>query len=144
MPTIKRNNNSNANITRAHHEGVIQNLVKRITGNYIVRLSNIIRRKGGGRYALVGNTGEFLGFATVSNAGAVRSIDLIATRKGYGNMLISRIINNAKSNGKTNILLTPKTNKSLSESNQKKLINWYAKHGFVNLPCSSNMVLKLQ
>ena len=120
MPIIKRNNNSNRNIAIAHKSGVIQNLVKRISGNYIIKLSNITR---GGRYAVIGNNGEFLGFAAVSRAG---NVDLIAARKGYGNMLMRRIINNSKSS----IKLYPKINRSVSPASQQKLVNWYAKHGF--------------
>jgi len=120
MPIIKRNNNANRNIAIAHKSGVIQNLVKRISGNYIIKLSNITR---GGRYAVIGNNGEFLGFAAVSRAG---NVDLIAARKGYGNMLMRRIINNSKSS----IKLYPKINRSVSPASQQKLVNWYAKHGF--------------
>ena len=120
MPIIRRNNNANRNIAIAHKSGVIQNLVKRISGNYIIKLSNITR---GGRYAVIGNNGEFLGFAAVSRAG---NVDLIAARKGYGNMLMRRIINNSKSS----IKLYPKINRSVSPASQQKLVNWYAKHGF--------------
>jgi hypothetical protein len=107
----------------AHKSGVIQNLVKRIAGNYIIKLRNITR---GGRYAVIGNRGEFLGFAAVSRTGTNLSVDLIAARKGYGNMLMRRIINNAKSS----IKLDPKINRSVSLANQQKLVNWYIKHGF--------------
>jgi hypothetical protein len=130
MPIIKRNNNANRNIAMAHRSGVIQNLIKRISGNYIIKLSNITR---GGRYAVIGNRGEFLGFAAVSRTG---NVDLIAARKGYGNMLMRRIINNAKSS----IKLYPKTNKSVSPASQQKLVNWYAKHGFRANESNGSMV----
>ncbi|BAT22238.1 hypothetical protein AR679_gp212 [Yellowstone lake phycodnavirus 1] len=123
MPIIKRNNNANRNIAMAHKSGVIQNLIKRIAGNYIIKLSNITR---GGRYAVIGNNGEFLGFAAVSRNGNNLSVDLIAARKGYGNMLMRRIINNSKSS----IKLYPKINRSVSPASQQKLVNWYIKHGF--------------
>lgn len=123
MAIIKRNNNANKNIAMAHRSGVIQNLIKRIAGNYIIKLSNITR---GGRYAVIGNNGAFLGFAAVSRAGNSLSVDLIAARKGYGNMLMRRIINNSKSS----IKLDPKINRSVSPASQQKLVNWYIKHGF--------------
>lgn len=130
MPIIKRNNNANRNIAIAHKSGVIQNLVKRISGNYIIKLSNITR---GGRYAVIGNNGEFLGFAAVSRAG---NVDLIAARKGYGNMLMRRIINNSKSS----IKLYPKINRSVSPASQQKLVNWYAKHGFRKNESNGSMI----
>jgi GNAT superfamily N-acetyltransferase len=134
MPIIKRNSNANQNIAMAHKSGVIQNLIKRIAGNYIIKLSNITR---GGRYAVIGNRGEFLGFAAVSRAGNNLSVDLIAARKGYGNMLMRRIINNAKSS----IRLNAKTNKSVSPASQQKLVNWYAKHGFRKNETNGSMKL---
>ena len=136
MVNIKRNANANRNIAAAVKSGVVQNLVKRITGNYVIKLSNITR---GGRYAIIGNKGEFLGFAAVTNRPNALVIDLIAARKGFGNRLMSRIINNAKTMGK-NIKLTPKYNSELS---RHKLINWYMKHGFrQNSNSVGNMVRK--
>ena len=119
MVTIKRNRNANNNINRAYENLVIENLVQRISKNYVVPLNNIKRN---GRYAILNNNGVFQGFAIVSNYGNTRTLELIATRKGYGKTLLNRIINNAKQNNKQNISLM---------AIHPRLVNWYRQFGFV-------------
>lgn len=118
MPKIKRNRNANNNINRAYQAGVIANLVKRLPTNYVITLNDIKRY---GRYAIVNNK-NFLGFASVSNNGNVRSLELIAARKGYGNALMKQIINNARKNQKRKLTLT---------AVGPKLVNWYKRYQFV-------------
>jgi hypothetical protein len=119
MPVIKRNREANANINRGHANGTIQNLVARIGSPYQLTLRNI--KGSGGYYAVSGNNNAFLGFAIVSNhPNNVRHLELIATRSGYGDMLMRRIINNSKKN-KKNITLDAAAN---------RLVNYYKQYGF--------------
>jgi hypothetical protein len=118
MPVIKRNREANANINRAHANGTIQNLVARIGLPYQLTLRNI--KGSGGYYAVSGNNNAFLGFAIISNSNNVRHLELIATRSGYGDMLMRRIINNSKKN-KKNITLDAAAN---------RLVNYYKQYGF--------------
>lgn len=134
MPTIKRNVQASNNINRAHAAGIIQNLVAKIGSPYKLTLRNV---KGyGGYYALTGNNNEFLGFAIVSNQANVRHLELIATRSGYGDMLIRRILNNAKMNKKDQVTLDAAAN---------KLVGMYKKYGFQLMGQGGRLMrLKLQ
>jgi hypothetical protein len=119
MPTIKRNSQASDNVNRAHAAGIIQNLVERIGSPYKLTLRNV--KGSGGYYALTGNSNEFLGFAVVSNnPNSVRHLELIATRSGYGDMLMRRVISNAKNN-KRDVTL---------EAAANRLVNYYKKYGF--------------
>lgn len=132
MPIIKRNSLASANINKAHADGVIQNLVSRMASPYQLTLRNI--KRSGGYYALTGNNNEFLGFAVVSNQpNNVRHLELIATRSGYGDMLIRRVINNARLD-KRDVTL---------EAAANKLVNVYKKYGF-NLTNKSGRLMRLQ
>jgi|694.fasta_scaffold47530_4 L-amino acid N-acyltransferase YncA len=119
MPTIKRNSQGSNNVNRAHAAGIIQDLVERIGSPYKLTLRNV--KGSGGYYALTGNNNEFLGFAVVSNnPNSVRHLELIATRSGYGDMLMRRVISNA-TNNKKNVTL---------EAAANRLVNYYKKYGF--------------
>lgn len=119
MPTIKRNGQASNNVNRAHAAGIIQNLVARIGSPYKLTLRNV--KGSGGYYSLTGNNNEFLGFAVVSNhPNNVRHLELIATRSGYGDMLMRRVIGNA-TNNKRDITL---------EAAANRLVNYYKKYGF--------------
>lgn len=119
MPTIKRNSQASNNVNKAHAAGIIQKLVERIGSPYKLTLRNV--KGSGGYYSLTGNNNEFLGFAVVSNhPNNVRHLELIATRSGYGDMLMRRVINNA-SNNKRDITL---------EAAANRLVNYYKKYGF--------------
>jgi len=119
MPTIKRNSQASVNVNKAHSAGIIQDLVERIGSPYKLTLRNV--KGSGGYYALTGNNNEFLGFAVVSNhPNSVRHLELIATRSGYGDMLMRRVINNSKNN-KRNVTL---------EAAANRLVNYYKKYGF--------------
>jgi len=119
MPTIKRNSQASNNVNRAHAAGIIQNLVERIGSPYKLTLRNV--KGSGGYYSLTGNNNEFLGFAVVSNhPNNVRHLELIATRSGYGDMLMRRVISNAKNN-KRDVTLDAAAN---------RLVNYYKKYGF--------------
>jgi hypothetical protein len=119
MPTVKRNSQASANVNRAHAAGIIQNLVERIGSPYKLTLRNV--KGSGGYYALTGNNNEFLGFAVVSNhPNSVRHLELIATRSGYGDMLMRRVISNSVNN-KRDVTL---------EAAANRLVNYYKKYGF--------------
>lgn len=119
MPTIKRNSQASDNVNKAHAAGIIQDLVERIGSPYKLTLRNV--KGSGGYYALTGNNNEFLGFAVVSNhPNSVRHLELIATRSGYGDMLMRRVISNA-TNNKKNVTL---------EAAANRLVNYYKKYGF--------------
>lgn len=119
MPTIKRNSQASDNVNKAHAAGIIQDLVERIGSPYKLTLRNV--KGSGGYYALTGNNNEFLGFAVVSNhPNSVRHLELIATRSGYGDMLMRRVISNA-TNNKRNVTL---------EAAANRLVNYYKKYGF--------------
>lgn len=119
MPTIKRNSQASDNVNKAHAAGIIQDLVKRIGSPYKLTLRNV--KGSGGYYALAGNNNEFLGFAVVSNhPNSVRHLELIATRSGYGDMLMRRVISNATNNKKDVTL----------EAAANRLVNYYKKYGF--------------
>ena len=119
MPTIKRNSQASNNVNKAHAAGIIQDLVARIGSPYKLTLRNV--KGSGGYYSLTGNSNEFLGFAVVSNhPNSVRHLELIATRSGYGDMLMRRVINNA-TNNKRDVTL---------EAAANRLVNYYKKYGF--------------
>jgi len=119
MQTIKRNSQASGNVNKAHAAGTIQDLVERIGSPYKLTLRNV--KGSGGYYALTGNNNEFLGFAIVSNnPNSVRHLELIATRSGYGDMLMRRVISNAKNNKKDVTL----------EAAANRLVNYYKKYGF--------------
>jgi hypothetical protein len=119
MPTIKRNSQASDNVNKAHAAGIIQNLVERIGSPYKLTLRNV--KGSGGYYALTGNNNEFLGFAVVSNhPNNVRHLELIATRSGYGDMLMRRVISNSVNN-KRDVTL---------EAAANRLVNYYKKYGF--------------
>jgi GNAT superfamily N-acetyltransferase len=91
-------------------------------------------------YALY-NNGKLTGFALTTNEKPILYLDLIVTKvhgKGYGQMLMSRIKNNAKKNGFTRI--------NLSTVNNKKTKNFYKLQGFTktpNQPLNSSLSLLL-
>lgn len=119
MPTIKRNGQASGNVNKAHAAGIIQDLVARIGSPYKLTLRNV--KGSGGYYAVTGNNNEFMGFAIVSNhPNNVRHLELIATRSGYGDMLMRRVISNAKNN-KRDVTLDAAAN---------KLVDYYKKYGF--------------
>lgn len=95
------------------------------------------RKKGFERnYALYNNNKKMVGFALTVNQRPFRPvlyIQLIVTKvhgKGYGQMLMSRIKNNAKKNGFERI--------NLSTVNNKKTRRFYNRQGFTMTPNQSD------
>lgn len=125
MVSIKRNQGANANIQKAYNNGIISNILKRLAPKYMF-IPSVILGKPGSRYSVFNNRGTFVGFAAVRNYSRnVREIELIGTRKGYGDMLIKQIIKNAEINNKKYIELN-----AANMSPNGRLIQWYKNRGF--------------
>lgn len=116
---IKRNANANSNINKAFKNRTIHAILTRI-----IKHINLDPRllKSTGRYVVVGNKNEFLGIAQVHNTNNGRELNLIGAKKGYGDALMRRIINNAVRNKKKAVYL---------QALNPKLVAWYKRYNFV-------------
>jgi len=88
-----------------------KNLKKLVPNNNVLKSAFMFSYLGPRKrnYALQTNKGNLVGFALTTNENPVLYLDLIVTKvhgKGYGQMLMSRIKNNAKKNGFSRINLS--------------------------------------
>lgn len=120
--SLKTNNlrNRAINIVRNTQESQIKNAKSKLKNeeyNKFMRgllspryVASIIKNIGTGKfknYVAASNNGRLHGFAVIKNYNNNRDIKVIATRagRGTGKLLMNKIINDARRNGKTRIIL---------------------------------------
>jgi ribosomal protein S18 acetylase RimI-like enzyme len=136
MVQIRRNRNAYNILKNKLNSGELQNIVKPILTYYKLEHNNLFSPNKR-QYAVLNNSGKFVGFAILTNnKNNIRYLEMIAIseknqKQGYGTTLMRKIINNAKNNKKKIELHVQKPKKnSVPRPNGKTLVNYYRKFGF--------------